>query len=111
LDLIADEQDVVLRAQLADLAKVPRGGDDDPSFPLNRFDKERSNVFAMQLERSSDVVDLTISDGPDRIAITVFRAHALEVWPETIPALRVRAHAASFHRFSGMRAIDSKREG
>lgn len=84
----------MLRAQLADLAKVSRGRDDDSCLALNRFDEERSDVFAMQLERSSNIINLAISDGAGRIAIAVLRTHALEVRSESIPALRVRAHAA-----------------
>jgi hypothetical protein len=89
----------VLRAQLADLAKISHRRDDDSGLALNRFDEERGDVFAMQLERSSDVIDLAISDGVGRIAITVLWTHALEVWSKSIPALRVRAHAAPSFRF------------
>ena len=84
----------MLRAQLADLTKVSFGRDDDSRLPLNWFQEDRSDVFAMQLERSSDVIDLAISDCLDRIAITVRRPHTLEVWSESISALRVRAHAS-----------------
>jgi hypothetical protein len=91
----------VLRAQLADLTKVSFGRNNDSCLSLNWFDEERSDVFAMQLERSSDVIDLAISDCLDRIAITVRRPHTLEVWSESISALRVRAHASPF-RFISM---------
>jgi hypothetical protein len=94
LNLIADEQDIVLRAQLADLAKVSRGRENNSRLSLNRLEKDRSDVLAMQLERSSDVVNLTISDGTDCIAVTIIRTHALEEWTESIPTLGVCAHAA-----------------
>jgi len=85
----------MMRAQLADLAKVSGGRDNDSRLSLNWLDKERGDVLAMQLERSPDVLDLTISDGTNRVAVTVRRAHALEVWSESTPALRVCAQAAS----------------
>jgi hypothetical protein len=100
LYLITDEQDLVLGTQLADLMKVSLGWDDDSCLSLNGFDEERGDTFAMQLKRSSNVIDLAISDSLDRIAVAVRRAHALEVRPESIPALRICAHAAphSLHR-------------
>jgi urease accessory protein UreE len=81
-------------AQLADLAKVPQGWDNDTRLSLNWLDKDRGDVLAMQLERSPEVFNLTISDGTDCVAVTVIRTHALEVWSESIPTLRVCAHAA-----------------
>lgn len=93
LNLIANEQDVVLRAQLPDLAKISVRRDDDSRLSLNWLNKERSDILAMQLERSSNVFDLAISDGLDRVAITVRRTHTIEVWPKSIPAFWVCAHA------------------
>lgn len=91
----------MLCAQLADLTKITLGGDDNSRLSLNWFDEECGGVFAMQFERSSDVIDLAISDSLRRIAITVRRPYTLEVWSKSIPALRVRAHAAPF-RFISM---------
>jgi hypothetical protein len=101
LYLITDEQDLVLCTQLADLTKVSLGRDNDSCLSLNGFDEECSNMFAMQLKRPSNVINLAISDGLDRIAVTVHRPNTLEVWSESIPALRIRAHAAPF-RFISM---------
>jgi hypothetical protein len=96
----------MLGAQLADLAKVSHGRDNDSRLSLNWFEKNRSDVLSMELESPSYVFDFTISDGMDCVAIAVIRTHALEVWPESIPTLRVCAHAALI-RFSSTR----RREG
>jgi hypothetical protein len=93
LDLIADEQDVMLRAKRADLAKVSLWRDDDPCFTLDGLDEESSDVLAMELERSSDVSNFTISDGANCIAVMVRWTHACKVRAETISTFRVCAHA------------------
>src|ERR1700761_8545531 len=83
LDLITDEQDVMLRAKLADLEKVSRGREDDPCFALAGFDEECGDLLAMELERSPNVFNFTISNSVNRITIMVRRTHAGEVRAET----------------------------
>jgi hypothetical protein len=95
LDLIADEQDVMLRAKLADLAKVSLRRDDDPCFTLDGLDEECSDVLAMELERSPDVFNFTISNGAGCIAVLVRRTHAGKVRAEAISAVWVCAHAGT----------------
>jgi hypothetical protein len=73
--IVAREQDVVRRAQLAGLAKVSCGRDDDPRLPMNRFDKECRPCHTAQALVVCRV-NLTISDGPDRIATIVLRTHS-----------------------------------
>jgi len=90
----------MLCAQLTDLTEISLRRDDNSRLSLNWFDEECGDVFTMQFERSSDVIDLAISDSLGRIAITVRRPYTLEVWSESIPALRVRAHAAPFRFIS-----------
>jgi hypothetical protein len=93
LDLITDEQDIVMCAQFADLGKVTYRWDDDSRLSLNRFEEDRSDLLAMELKGSSDIINLAISDGTDRVAITEIWPHASKVRPKPSPTLRVRAHA------------------
>ena len=81
---IADQQHVVLRAQLSDLLKVPCWGYDDsggmwdfkkrdsiragrlsiPSFTLNRLDQERGGAPSVDFQGLLEIFDHTISNQP-----------------------------------------------
>ena len=93
LDLIADKQDVMLRAKRADLAKVSLWRDDDPSFALDGLEEDCSDILAMELERSSDIFNFAKSDGVNCIAVMVCWTHACKVRAETSSTFRVCAHA------------------
>jgi len=83
----------MLRAKRADLAEVSLRRDDDPCFTLDGLDEECGDVFAMELERSPDVFNFTISDSVNCIAVSVRRTHARKVRAETVSTVRVCAHA------------------
>lgn len=60
LDFVADHENVVLRAELADFLEVVFIWDDDTSFTLDGLDKERSDLFAVGFEggfKRRDVVE------------------------------------------------------
>lgn len=108
LDLITDEQDIVLRAERADFAKVSRWRDDDPCLALYGLDKECSDVLAMQLERSSDVLNFAISDGVNRIAVMVRRTYACKVRSKAISTFGVCTHAGQTFRAASRQQLEWK---
>lgn len=63
LDLVTDEQDVVLLAEIVDLLQVVLIGDHDTSLTLNRLDQEGSGILAMSLENLLEVSNVVESDG------------------------------------------------
>jgi hypothetical protein len=83
----------MLRAKFADLAKVSLRRDDDPCFTLDGLDEDCGGFLAIELERSPDVFNFTISNSASCITILVRRTYAGEVRPEAISAVWVCAHA------------------
>lgn len=63
LDLVGDQEDVVLLAELGDLLEVAIVGDHDTSLTLNGLDQEGADVLAVVLEDVLEVLDVVVADG------------------------------------------------
>jgi hypothetical protein len=83
----------MLRAKLSDLAKVSLGRDDDSCFTLDGLYEDCGGFLAIELERSPDVFNFTISNSPSCITVLVRRTYSGEVRAEPISAVWVCAHA------------------
>src|SRR5690242_2306960 len=63
LDLVANEENVVLVAEGADLSQVAVVRYDNASLTLDGLNKERSSVLAVLLEDLTNIVYIVITDG------------------------------------------------
>lgn len=63
LDLVRDQEDVVLLAELGDLLEVAGVGDHDTGLTLDGLDQESGDVLAVVLEDVLEVLDVVVANG------------------------------------------------
>jgi hypothetical protein len=77
LDLVGDEQDPELVAQLAEIGHPARSRDDDAAFALDGLDEDRSDLGRLDLMTKQRVAQVIDGRG---VAFTSRRATRVGVW-------------------------------
>ena len=110
MDLITDEEDIVLLAELSDALQVALRWYDDPmvviqpkvpivekkntpSLALDWFHQERSDILPMYSQRPLEVIQDTVPDDAQlSFLINKCWSNTLQVWSKPAPALWIGAH-------------------
>ncbi|KAI3475961.1 hypothetical protein L1887_62519 [Cichorium endivia] len=88
LDLVADEEHVVLAAQLLDALEVSIAGHDNARLALDRLHEERGDLVAVLVEDLFEVVCIVVAD----VHVIDARTDAVEEGTETGARLGVGGH-------------------